>query len=195
MIEGLDHLINRVTWIEGRLAALQGPSYAGAAAPAPPEAAAPADETFAAALRRAGSGAPAGRPAAARAYNDLVQTAAARHGVDPDLVHAVIQAESDYNPRCHSSAGAMGLMQLMPENARDAGLTDPYDPAQNIEGGVQELSGYLRRYHGDVRLSLAAYNAGPGAVHRYGGIPPYRETQAYVPRVLRYLEEIKHGNS
>jgi soluble lytic murein transglycosylase-like protein len=119
------------------------------------------------------------------AIDAIVQRAAARHGLDPALVRSVITAESDYDPTCHSHAGAMGLMQLMPETCRDYGITDPYDIAQNIEGGCRELQEHMKQFGGNVELALAAYNAGPGAVRRYGGIPPFRETRAYVPKVMR----------
>jgi len=121
-------------------------------------------------------------------YDDLVQKACARYGVDQRLVHAVIRAESDYNPRCVSHAGAMGLMQLMPENCKDYGVSDPFDPAQNIDGGVRHLKDMLDGQK-SLALGLAAYNAGPGAVKRYGGIPPYRETQNYVNKILGWLAE------
>jgi soluble lytic murein transglycosylase-like protein len=116
-------------------------------------------------------------------YEDLVQQHAAAKGVNPDLVRAVIQAESAYNPLARSPKGAMGLMQLMPATAVELGVDDPYDPAQNIGAGVTYLKSLLERYGGDVELALAAYNAGPGAVQKYGAVPPYRETRNYVARV------------
>lgn len=114
----------------------------------------------------------------------LVAEAAERYGVDPALIAGVIEAESGFDPNAVSPAGATGLMQLMDATARGLGVTDRLDPRQNVLGGTKLLGQLLARYGGDVRLALAAYNAGPGAVDRYGGIPPYAETQRYVPRVL-----------
>ena len=115
-------------------------------------------------------------------FADLVDTAARRHGVDPDLVHAVIAVESGYRASARSRAGAQGLMQLMPGTQRDLGVSDAFDPRQNVDAGVA----YLRRLTDEFGtvLALAAYNAGPGAVRRYNGIPPYEETRAYVRAVL-----------
>lgn len=122
------------------------------------------------------------------AFDGIIREAAAANNLSPDLIHAVVRAESDYNPRCRSSAGAMGLMQLMPGTARALGVSDPWDPAQNVRGGARYLREQLDRF-GDLTLALAAYNAGPGTVERYDGVPPYDETQTYVRRVQRYLQE------
>ncbi|KAA6187900.1 lytic transglycosylase domain-containing protein [Thiohalocapsa marina] len=130
-----------------------------------------------------------GRLAERRArFAALIDATAKRHGIDPELVHAVIRAESSYNPRAKSPAGACGLMQLMPATAERFGVRDRWDPAQNIRGGVAYLRLLMERFDGDLRLVLAAYNAGEGAVAKYGNrVPPYRETRAYVRKVMGYL--------
>lgn len=120
---------------------------------------------------------------------EIFQQAADTYQVPVSLLKAVAKAESDFNPNCVSSAGAVGIMQLTPETARELGVTNLYDPEQNIMGGAKELAGNLEYYNGDVSLALAAYNAGRGAVKKYGGIPPYTETQNYVKKVLAYMNE------
>lgn len=127
-----------------------------------------------------------GRSVQPASLEPLVAASAGRYDVDPKLVHAVIRAESGYNPRAVSSKGAMGLMQLMPETAKELRVADPYDPASNIAGGTRYLRGLLDRFQGSLELALAGYNAGPEAVRRFGGIPPFSETRQYVERVLRF---------
>jgi len=119
----------------------------------------------------------------AREFEPLIVESAAQHDVRVDLVRAVIQAESAFDPLARSVKGAMGLMQLMPATATELGVTDPYDPAQNIRGGVTYLKSLLLQYSNNEELALAAYNAGPAAVKKYGAVPPYRETRNYIARI------------
>lgn len=120
-------------------------------------------------------------------YETIVQTTAARHGVDTALVHSIIAAESNYDRLAVSGKGAQGLMQLMPETARDYGVRDVFDAADNIEGGVKFLKDLQNKYPNQTDLVLAAYNAGPAAVEKHGGVPPYRETKTYIARVKQNL--------
>ena len=117
-------------------------------------------------------------------YGDLIVSAAEAHGVNPILVQALVQVESNYQPRARSPKGAMGLMQIMPATAREYKVRNAYDPKANIDAGIRKLKSLLEMWQGDVALALAAYNAGAGAVQKYKGIPPYRETQNYVSRIL-----------
>ncbi len=114
----------------------------------------------------------------------LIESAASHHGLDPELLVAIIEAESGFDPFAVSRKGACGLMQLMPETAARFGVSDVFDPRDNLEGGARYLRWLLERFQGNQQLALAAYNAGEGAVDRYGGIPPYPETRSYVSRVL-----------
>ncbi|MBV8198179.1 MAG: lytic transglycosylase domain-containing protein [Candidatus Eremiobacteraeota bacterium] len=124
-----------------------------------------------------------GRSTPRAAIDRLVDANAARTGIDPALIAAIISNESGFDPNATSAAGARGLMQLMPQTATGLGVANVYDPAENLRGGTDYLRGLLDRF-GSVELAVAAYNAGPAAVMRYGGVPPYRETQAYVRNVM-----------
>jgi soluble lytic murein transglycosylase-like protein len=152
--------------------------YVKSVEPPPPVVAAP--------LAGSPSGVIVTRPAAP--YGELIRAAAARHGLASELVESVIRVESNFEARAVSPKGARGLMQLMPATAAKLGVRNVFDARQNIEGGVRHLRHLVDRYDGNLALALAAYNAGVEAVGRYGGIPPYPETQAYVARVLRLLQ-------
>lgn len=128
-------------------------------------------------------------------YDAYIERYAAQYGVDPILVRAVISVESDFNPRCVSNKGARGLMQLMPETARQYGVRNVYDPEDNIRGGVHYLADLLSRYRSDLRRALAAYNAGDGAVAKYHGVPPYEETMTYVSRALSVYYGSPYGQA
>lgn len=119
------------------------------------------------------------------AYMDIIDSACNRHGVDPSLVHAIVKVESDFNPYALSRKGAMGLMQLMPQTAVEMNVKNSFNPVENIDGGVRYLRYLIDRYEGNLSLALAAYNSGETAVKRWGTIPPFKETQNYVQRILK----------
>lgn len=161
----------------------------------PPQAptAAPAGPTFAAMVAAAAGQGPS-RSADSAPPADierLVSANANTWGVDPALVKAIIANESGFDANATSKTGAQGLMQLEPGTAAGLGVRDAYDPAQNISGGTRYIRGLLDRFHGDLRLAIAAYNAGPGAVVKYNGVPPYAETQQYVENVLDSYQKYK----
>jgi soluble lytic murein transglycosylase-like protein len=185
--------IARVAQLQALIAG--GPPPAANPAPAPSGA-------FQAELQRAQAGqqvtaAPVASVAAAGGsptrFDAEIEAASARYGLPTGLLKGLIRAESNFDPNAGSPAGAQGLTQLMPATAESLGVTNPFDPVQAIEGGAKYLSQQLAAFGGDVQRALAAYNAGPGAVQRYGGIPPYAETQAYVPRVLEYARGYGYG--
>jgi soluble lytic murein transglycosylase-like protein len=124
----------------------------------------------------------------------LIDQSAARNGLDPALLHGLIQQESGFDPSATSSAGATGLTQLMPGTASSLGVSDPLDPAESIEGGARYLSEMMGRFAGNAAEALAAYNAGPGAVEQYGGVPPYAETESYVSKVLGNAEAYRQSH-
>jgi len=181
----------RIADIQAMISALQTGTVQASPGVAPTAAAAPAAPaaSFASQLAAATTPAPVVPLATAgdsTQYDALIQASAARNGVDPALLKGLIRAESNFDPNAGSPAGAQGLTQLMPGTAAGLGVTDVHDPAQAIEGGAKYLRAQLDAFGGDETKALAAYNAGPGAVTRYGGVPPYAETQQYVQRVLGY---------
>jgi soluble lytic murein transglycosylase-like protein len=136
-----------------------------------------------------------GKPFTPEQVDAAIEKAAAAHNVDPNLVRAVIKVESNFNPNAVSRKGAMGLMQLMPQTARQLKVTNPFDPEQNVDAGVRHLKQLMESYGGDVKLSLAAYNAGQGSVARSGGIPHFAETRNYVKRITNLYSGGADGGS
>jgi soluble lytic murein transglycosylase-like protein len=190
MSAGVASVAARVDEIQAKIAALQGtpPTTGGTAAPGA--------TNFASVLQGAtgaqnaqATGAVGAVGGAATPYDGMITQAAAKHGVEPALLKALIRQESNFNPNARSPAGATGLTQLMPGTAASLGVTDATDPQQAIDGGAKYLRQQLDRFGGDQSKALAAYNAGPGAVQRFGGVPPYAETQNYVQKVLGYARE------
>jgi len=126
-------------------------------------------------------------------FDPIINEASKKYDLEAPLIKAVIKAESDFDPNAMSHKGARGLMQIMPMNYRLLNVENPFDPYQNIDGGARYLREMMDRYNGKLNLSLAAYNAGPGAVDRYGGVPPYPETTEYIERVMKYYQRFKNS--
>jgi soluble lytic murein transglycosylase-like protein len=141
-----------------------------------------------------GAGATGASGEAGGEYEALIDQAASRNGLDPAVLHGLIQQESGFDPSATSSAGASGLTQLMPGTASSLGVADPLDASESIEGGARYLGQLTSEFGGNTEDALAAYNAGPGAVEQYGGIPPYAETQSYVSKVLGYAESYRQSH-
>ena len=139
--------------------------------------------------------APVSTPPPSNNLDAMVSAASSRNNIDPDLILSVIRAESGFNPNAVSPKGAQGLMQLMPQTAAWLGVENAFDPAANVEGGTRYLGQLLARYHNDLALALAAYNAGPQRVEQYQGVPPYAETRVYVARVIQDLNRKKSAQN
>jgi soluble lytic murein transglycosylase-like protein len=186
-------ILSEISAVQNRIAEITGVPPAGAAQPTPGAFSA----ALAQALNPADQPAPDAGTATAAApvppaqIDALVQQNADIWQVDPALIKSVIANESSFNANATSSAGAQGLMQLMPETAASLGVRNPYDPAQNVAGGTRYLRSLLDRFNGNTKLAVAAYNAGPGAVEKYGDVPPYAETQNYVQNVLGSLDRYR----
>jgi soluble lytic murein transglycosylase-like protein len=161
--------------------ALQAATSADAASAGAPSV---ADAAYAPSLPGAASG-------ESGEYESLIDQAASRNGLDPAVLHGLIQQESGFDPSATSSAGAAGLTQLMPGTASSLGVANPMNPAESIEGGARYLGQLMSQFGGNAEDALAAYNAGPGAVQQYGGVPPYSETQSYVSKVLANAEAFR----
>lgn len=197
MFSHLESTLASIQQIESRLQMLTNPpsSPQPASAPSPdalsgmvtPNTPPYSLSAFSVTLQKALQASPAASPHFAPYIEGLINKYATINGLSPDLVRAVIAQESDGNPKEVSNKGAMGLMQLMPEEVQGFGITDPFDPEQNIAAGTKLLAGLLNKFQGNLPLALAAYNAGAHAVQKYNGIPPYPETQNYVRRILKML--------
>jgi soluble lytic murein transglycosylase-like protein len=178
----------RIQQIEAMLAQAEGSASSTGAASG-------ASSDFASALQNAtATAASTATTGGGTQYEALIQQAAARNGVDPAVLHGLIQQESNFDPSAQSSAGATGLTQLMPGTATSVGVSNPLDPAESIEGGARYLGRLMSEFSGNTTDALAAYNAGPAAVKQYGGVPPYAETESYVSKVLGYAEAYRQQN-
>jgi soluble lytic murein transglycosylase-like protein len=188
--------ISRVAAIQTMISTLIGPPAAnqasgGVAAPTEPGTTAPTSFAATPVASAAATPTALGARGASVPFAAQITQAAQRYGLDPALLAGLIKQESGFNPTITSSAGAVGLTQLMPGTASSLGVTDPTDPAQSIDGGAHYLAEQLKTFGGDTAKALAAYNAGPGAVQQYGGVPPYAETQNYVKNVMANADQYR----
>jgi soluble lytic murein transglycosylase-like protein len=175
---GVDIVLNRINSIEKNFNALENITMKP-------------DESFQAILDASMSDKTSGTSASRQKIEALIDEYATKNSLDADFVKAVVKQESGYNPKATSHCGAMGLMQLMPLTAKGLGVENPYNAQENIEGGTKYLKGLMDRFGNNKELALAAYNAGPNAVKKYGGIPPYAETQNYVKSVMANYDSLK----
>jgi soluble lytic murein transglycosylase-like protein len=183
--------IARVSQLEGMIAAANG----GSPSPSAATSTSFDQQLSQASVAQATSSASVSAGSGSVPYEQLIDSAAQRYGIDPAILKGLVKQESGFNPNAGSPAGAQGLTQLMPGTAAALGVTNVHDPAQSIDGGARYLKQQLDRFGGDYSKALAAYNAGPGAVQRYGGIPPYAETQNYVKSILAFAEQYRKSNS
>lgn len=199
-LNGPDGIAQRMNELAARMGVLNPPK----ATPPPAAAALARPDSFASALQgeigQSGNLGlapmrPMGIEGMGTPMQSLIERVAKEEGIDVHLLNAVVSQESAYDPNARSSKGAMGLMQLMPGTARMLGVTDPMNPEQNLRGGAKYLKGLLTEHGGDIPLALASYNAGPGNVRKYGGIPPFAETQAYVQKIMDRYGMVSGGSA
>jgi len=191
----VDSAIARVSQLEGMIAAANGgsPSPSATSSTSFDQQLSQATDAQATSATTSSTSVDAGSGSVP--YEQQIEAAAQKYGIDPAVLKGLIKQESGFNPNAGSSAGAQGLTQLMPGTAASLGVTNVHDPAQSIDGGAHYLKMQLDRFGGDYSKALAAYNAGPGAVQRYGGVPPYAETQNYVKNVLAFAQQYRQTNS
>lgn len=188
MTASLQMTLQRINAIERQFAALSMQS------PLPQVEEPKTDSSFQKILDKKVENVKSGKKVENEEINNLIEEYAAKNNLDKDFVKSVVRHESGFNVNATSKCGAMGLMQLMPATAQGLGVTNAYDAEQNIAGGTKYLKGLMDRFDNNKELALAAYNAGPNAVKKYGGVPPYKETQNYVKNIMKTYNDYKGGN-